>query len=178
LRQLGHDALQSERSSGYDLLNSSVVWGSVRSLVHLAEIAMQIKVDPSVIGQTRWSEYAIRFLFGGLITAVAGIIAKDFGPGIGGLFLAFPAIFPASATLIEKHETQKKEEKGLRGTRRGREAASVDAAGSAMGSVGLLVFALIVWQFAPSYSTSIMLMGATVAWLTVSVLIWYVRKQV
>jgi hypothetical protein len=94
---------------------------------------MQIKIDPSVIGQTKWYEYAIRFLFGGLITAVAGIIAKKFGPGIGGLFLAFPAIFPASATLIEKHEKQKKEEKGLQGTRRGREAASVDAAGSADG---------------------------------------------
>jgi predicted lysophospholipase L1 biosynthesis ABC-type transport system permease subunit len=44
---------------------------------------MRIKVDPSVIGQTRWYEYAIRFLFGGLIAAVAGIIAKKFGPGIG-----------------------------------------------------------------------------------------------
>ncbi len=139
---------------------------------------MQIKVDPSVIGQTRWYEYAIRFLFGGLITAVAGIIAKKFGPGIGGLFLAFPAIFPATATLIEKHEKEKKEEKGLRGTRRGREAASVDAAGSAMGSVGLLVFALIVWQFAPRYNTWTVLMSATLAWLTVSVLIWHVRKRV
>jgi hypothetical protein len=139
---------------------------------------MQIKVDPSVIGQTRWNEYAIRFLFGGVITAVAGIIAKHFGPGIGGLFLAFPAIFPASATLIEKHEKHKKEEKGLRGTRRGREAASIDAAGSAIGSVGLLVFALVVWQIAPRYSTWMVLMGATVAWLTVSVLIWHVRKQV
>ena len=123
---------------------------------------MQIKVDPSVIGQTRWYEYAVRFLFGGLITAVAGIIAKQFGPVIGGLFLAFPAIFPASATLIEKHEKQKKEEKWLRGTRRGREAASVDAAGSVIGSVGLLVFASIVWQFAPRYSTWIVLVGATV----------------
>ncbi len=55
-------------------------------------------------------DYAIRFLFGGLITVAAGIIAKRFGPGIGGLFLAFPAIFPASATLIEKHEKEKKEE--------------------------------------------------------------------
>lgn len=63
---------------------------------------MQIKVDASVIGQTTWYEYAVRFLFGGFITAVAGIIAKEFGPGIGGLFLAFPAIFLASATLIEK----------------------------------------------------------------------------
>jgi len=144
----------------------------------LAEIAMQIKVDPSVIGQTRWYEYVVRFLFGGLITAVAGIIGKKFGAGIGGLFLAFPAIFPASATLIEKHEKQKKEEKGLRGTRRGREAASVDAAGAAMGSIGLSVFALLVWQFAPRYSTFMVLMGATVAWLAVSVLIWYVRKRV
>ncbi len=138
---------------------------------------MQIKIDASGIGESKWYEYAIRFLFGGLITAVAGIIAKKFGPSIGGLFLAFPAILPASATLIEKHEKEKKEEKGLVGTRRGRKAASVDAAGSAMGSVGLLVFAAIVWQFAPLYSTWIVLTGATLAWLTVSLLIWYVRKR-
>src|ERR1700720_633338 len=138
---------------------------------------MQIKVDPSVIGQTRWYEYALRFLFGGLITAVAGIIAKKFGPVIGGLFLAFPAIFPASATLIEKHEKQKKEAQGLQGTQRGREAASIDAAGSAMGSVGLFVFALLVWQFAPRYNIWMVLMGATLAWLIGSVLIWHVRKR-
>src|SRR3984885_4874599 len=138
---------------------------------------MQIKVDPSVIGQTRWYEYAIRFLFGGLITAVAGIIAKKFGPVIGGLFLAFPAIFPASATLIEKHEKQKKEAQGLQGTQRGREAASIDAAGSAMGSVGLLVFAVLVWRFLPRYNTGMVLIGATLAWLISSVLIWHVRKR-
>ena len=133
---------------------------------------MQIKVDLSVIGQTRWHDYAIRFLFGGLITAVAGIIAQKFGPVIGGLFLAFPAIFPASATLIEKHEKQKKDEEGLRGTRRGREAAGVDAAGSALGSVGLLAFALLVWRFLPRDSAWIVLTGATVAWLLVPLLIW------
>jgi uncharacterized membrane protein (GlpM family) len=138
---------------------------------------MEMKVDASVIGQTKWYEYAIRFLFGGLITAVAGIIAKKYGPGIGGLFLAFPAIFPASATLIEKHEKQKKEENGLTGTRRGREAASIDAAGSAMGSVGLFVFALLVWQFAPRYSVGTVLTGATLAWLISSVLIWHARKR-
>ena len=115
VRELGHDALQPESSLGYELLNSSVAWGSIRSLVCLAEIAMQIKVDLSVLGQTRWYEYAIRFIFGGLITAVAGIIAKKFGAGVGGLFLAFPAIFPASATLIEKHETQKKRGGGATG---------------------------------------------------------------
>ena len=123
-------------------------------------------------------EYAIRFLFGGLVTAIAGIIAKKFGPGVGGLFLAFPAIFPASATLIEKHEKQKKEEEGLQGTQRGREAASIDAAGSAIGSVGLLFFAGLVWQLAPRYKTSMVLAGATLAWLMVSVLLWYARKRV
>ncbi len=138
---------------------------------------MQIKVDLSVLGQTKWYDYAVRFLFGGLITAVAGIIAEKFGPGIGGIFLAFPAIFPASATLIEKHERQKKEKEGLQGTQRGREAASIDAAGSAMGSIGLLVFAFLVWQLAPCHSTLIVLIGATVAWLTVSILTWHLRKR-
>jgi hypothetical protein len=41
-------------------------------------------------------EFAVRFLFGGFCTVAAGLIAKRFGPSIGGLFLAFPAIFPAS----------------------------------------------------------------------------------
>ena len=51
--------------------------------------------------------------------------AEKFGPGIGGLFLAFPAIFPASATLIEKHEEQRKQVRGLQGTRRARESPEV-----------------------------------------------------
>ena len=140
-------------------------------------MVIQIKVDLSVLRQTKWYEYAIRFLFGGIITSVAGLIAQRFGPGIGGLFLAFPAIFPASATLIEKHERQKKEKEGLQGTQRGREAASIDAAGSAMGSIGLSVFALLVWQFLPRHSTWIVLTAATAAWLSVSLLIWHIRKQ-
>ncbi len=77
---------------------------------------MKIHVELNVVQQTKWYEYALRFLFGGLITATAGIIAKKFGPEIGGLFLAFPAIFPASATLIEKHEKEKKARRQLNGT--------------------------------------------------------------
>jgi hypothetical protein len=53
----------------------------------------------------------------------------------GGLFLAFPAIFCASATLIEKHERERKEEKGLQGKERGQDAAVLDAAGAGLGSV-------------------------------------------
>ena len=137
---------------------------------------MKVTVDLSALGKTKWYEYAVRFVFGGIVTVLAGLIAKNFGPGVGGLFLAFPAIFPAGATLIEKHEKQKKEQAGINGTQRGRTAAGLDAAGAAIGTVGLLCFALLVWQLITSYQTWIVLTAATFAWLTVSVLIWYLRK--
>jgi hypothetical protein len=139
---------------------------------------MRVKVDLSALRQTKLHDYAVRFFFGGLITALAGIIAKEFGPIIGGLFLAFPAIFPASATLIEKHEKQKKERQGGKGTARGREAAGIDAAGAAMGSVGLVIFAFVVWKLIPRYSHWMVLIVATTCWLAVSVLAWKIRKAV
>jgi len=45
-------------------------------------------------GQIKWHDYAARFVFGGLVTAVAGIIANKFGPAIGGLFLGFSGDLP------------------------------------------------------------------------------------
>jgi len=84
---------------------------------------MNIRIHPSALRETRWHEYLIRFVLGGLATVATGAIANVFGPATGGLFLAFPAIFCASATLIEKHERERKEKVGLRGTRRGKEAA-------------------------------------------------------
>jgi hypothetical protein len=51
----------------------------------------------------------LRFVLGGLATIVAGLIAEHWGPVVGGLFLAFPAIFCATATLIEKHERERKQ---------------------------------------------------------------------
>ena len=69
---------------------------------------MKLSLDLSALKRTRWYEYGLRFFFGGAITVATGLIAKRYGPVFGGLFLAFPAIFPASATLVEKHETEKK----------------------------------------------------------------------
>ena len=136
-----------------------------------------IKFDLSALAQGRWQEYALRFAAGGAITAAAGLIAKEFGPGIGGLFLAFPAIFPASATLVEKHERERKEEEGVQGAQRGRQAASLDAAGAAMGSLGLLVFALVVWKLLPVLTAWIVLPLATVVWFGVSLMVWVLRKK-
>ncbi len=76
------------------------------------------------------------------------------GSGIGGLLLAFPAMFPASATLIEKHERQRKQKKGLHGEARDTNAAAVDALGAAMGSLGLFAFAAICWRCLPRYAPS------------------------
>src|SRR5579864_5603757 len=115
---------------------------------------MRVKIDLSVLGQTKWQDYALRFFFGGLVTAIAGIIARVYGPVVGGLFLAFPAIFPASATLIEKHEKERKQHSGLHGEKRARGAASLDAAGAARGSIGLMLFALLIWRFLPSNSVA------------------------
>ena len=138
---------------------------------------MKVHAYFSALRRTKWYEYAIRFLFGGIITAITGLIAKKFGPQVGGLFLAFPAIFPATATLLEKHEKQKKERKGLNGTKRGRLVAGVDAAGAAMGAGGLIVFALIVWKFLPGRSGSMVLAGATLAWVIVAVSIWAAAEK-
>lgn len=139
---------------------------------------MKIEAKLSSLKATKPHEYAIRFLFGGLVTVLAGVIAKHYGPGIGGLFLAFPAIFPATSTLLETHEEQKKQRAGFDGTNSGRKVASVDAAGTSMGAIGLLAFALIVWRYLPSYSPYLVLPAAGAAWLAVSVLLWAIRKSV
>jgi hypothetical protein len=138
---------------------------------------MPVKIDLSGLKLTKWHEYLVRFVFGGLITAATGVIAKKFGPEVGGLFLAFPAIFPATATLIEKHETDKKKQKGLEGIVRGRDAASVDAAGSVMGSIGLFVFAVLVLHLVEGHDLWLVLSVATLCWLGVSVATWFVRKR-
>ena len=138
---------------------------------------MQIKFDFATLKQTKWYEFAIRFALGGVITVIAGLMARKFGPAVGGLFLAFPAIFPASATLVEAHEQEKKERKGMHGAERGRDAAALDAAGAAMGSLGLMLFALLVWQLLPDHSTLFVLLSALALWFVSSCLVWFVREH-
>jgi hypothetical protein len=135
-----------------------------------------IKVDPSALKQTKWHEYTLRFVAGGVITVLAGVIARKWGPGIGGLFLAFPAIFPASATLIEKHQRDRKQKKGLHGEKRGTYAAAIDALGAAMGGVGLVAFGGICWWLIPRYPAPLALGGATIIWLLVSLSAWTIRR--
>ncbi len=90
---------------------------------------MNISVNFAALREAKWYQFALRFCFGGAICVLAGVIAEKYGPAVGGLFLAFPAIFPASATLLENEQKEKKQRAGLHGTIRGRKVAGVDAVG-------------------------------------------------
>ena len=130
----------------------------------------------AALKQTKAHQYGVRFLIGGLCTVAAGLIGKHFGPAIGGLFLAFPAIFPAGATLIESHEKENKQKIGADGTTRGRLAASMDSAGASLGCVGLIGFAVASWQLLKSDRATLAIMTATLVWLVIALSLWLVRR--
>jgi hypothetical protein len=136
---------------------------------------MIVRVKLSALRQSRRYEYVLRFALGGIATVAAGLVADRFGATVGGLFLAFPAIFFASATLIEKHERERKQQHGLMGARRGTDAAALEAAGAALGSLGLMTFAATIWSLAPALGNAALLLGAAV-WCIVSVTLWQLRR--
>ncbi|HLJ67762.1 MAG TPA: DUF3147 family protein [Chloroflexota bacterium] len=117
-----------------------------------------VAAQPSRVQESSWTDYAVRFLFGGVITAVVGILARAFGPVVAGLFLAFPAILPASLTLIAQHD--------------GKQPAAFDAAGAVIGSVGLAAFGAVVWGLSSRLSGVVVLALAMVAWAVVSGVLW------
>jgi hypothetical protein len=116
---------------------------------------------PRQLRDTKLWEYAVRFVFGGAITVGTGLIAKLWGPFVAGLFLAFPAILPASITLVKRHD--------------GRRAAIEDARGARLGSIGLAAFAATVVVTAGSLSPWIVLVAASVMWALVDVGLWFLR---
>jgi len=123
---------------------------------------MLVKLDISAVKRTKWHEYVMRLVAGGLITAMVGLIGHKFGPVTAGLFLAFPAIFPASATLVEKRD--------------GLEAAADDALGAAIGSIALFAFALVAFVFLARYSSALVLAEATLAWFLFAGAVWLLRE--
>lgn len=137
-----------------------------------------VTADFKKLMQTRWYELLLRFAFGGLITVIAGLIARKFGPVVGGLFLAFPAIFPSAATLVEKHEHQRKQRLGESGIIRGRMAAGADAIGAALGSLGLCAFAIVCWQLFARVRAPVTLAVATITWLAVALDAWRIRRAI
>src|SRR5579859_5960961 len=94
-------------------------------------------------------KYLTRFVFGAGIATAAAIVGMVFGPKLGGILLAFPAILPASLTLIERTD--------------GRHEAKVDATGALLGSFALIGFAAAAALALPRFSAGIALALACAA---------------
>jgi Protein of unknown function (DUF3147) len=138
---------------------------------------MIVQLQLSALRQTRWYELALRILFGGIATVLTGLIAKFSGPVVAGLFLAFPAIFPATATLVEKHIKERRRKAGLDGTLRAADAVAIEARGATLGSVGLITFAAVMWLALPHVPSVLSFVLAGAAWLVLSVAAWQLRRR-
>jgi len=99
-------------------------------------------------------DYRVRFGFGAAISLIAALIGLKY-PLFGGMFLAFPAILPASLTLIQR-DARKHE-------------AAIDAEGAIIGAIGLLAFALVVAFGIKPLGAGTALIAAALTWLVVSV---------
>lgn len=125
---------------------------------------MNVEVAPHQLRTLKAWEWIVRFAFGGAIAVATGIIGKVWGPFVAGLFLAFPAILPASITLVKHHD--------------GRAKAIDDARGARLGSLGLAAFAATVVVSAGSVSPWLVLVVASAMWLLVDVGAWFLRYSV
>ena len=109
--------------------------------------------DWSKVTKVKPTEIGVRFGFGALVALVAAVAGSLAGPKVGGLFLAFPAILPASLTLIEKKE--------------GLSKAWSDASGGALGAIAMAGFALVAIRLL-SWNPLLALVGAMLVWIVVS----------
>lgn len=65
----------------------------------------------------------------------------------------------------------------MKGDNRGRLAADLDAAGGAMGCLGLIGFAATAWKLLPSFALWESLALATGRWTGVAVTTWLVYRR-
>jgi len=120
---------------------------------------MGVSASIARLRQTKARDFIIRFVFGGVVTVATGLIATRFGPVVGGLFLAFPAILPASLTLLAQHA-------------RNTQPAGADAYGSIFGSVGLLAFAAVTWALGIVAPAWLVLLLAMLVWIVTACGTW------
>jgi hypothetical protein len=125
---------------------------------------MKVSASRNRLRQTTARDYALRFVFGGLITVAAGLVTTHFGPVAGGLLLAFPAILPASLTLLAAHAHNTP-------------PAGADAYGSIFGSVGLVIFSAVVWTLGAIVPAWLVLSLAVFVWIVTACGTWVVVER-
>lgn len=117
-----------------------------------------VGISLSAVKDIPFREMAVRFGFGAIISAIAGLITIGFGARAAGLLLAFPAILPATLTLIEKDESRKK--------------AEDDDVGAVLGALSLIVFAFLAHLGLSHYGAPLALLAAGFAWLVVAIALY------
>ncbi|HEY8643417.1 MAG TPA: DUF3147 family protein [Candidatus Dormibacteraeota bacterium] len=111
-------------------------------------------IDREKLVKPNWPQLGLRFLFGGGIALVAGLVGMRFGLRVGGLFLAFPAVLPAALTLTESDE--------------GASKTTVDAIGAILGSVAMVAFAAAVAGLVISQGAPLAVAVGAAAWALVA----------
>jgi hypothetical protein len=112
--------------------------------------------------KVRFRDCAIRFAFGAAISVVAGVVALRFGHKIGGVFLAFPAILPASLTLVAHKESD--------------HHASINAEGAVLGGIALVGFSLTAYLFLPRIGAWALLVAGAI-WAMVAVALYFIARR-
>jgi nicotinamide-nucleotide amidase len=120
-----------------------------------------IRVEPEKLFSINAKEYLIRFGFGFLISVVAAVIGQTAGPKVGGLFLAFPAILPATLTLVQRND--------------GIGQALSDIRGATLGAIGMVAFAVIM-VVAVRATPVVGLIAALLGWVVVSGLAYLLMR--
>jgi uncharacterized membrane protein (GlpM family) len=115
----------------------------------------RVAFRPGVIRRIPRATLAARFGFGAGVSLLAGVVTVIAGPRIGGVFLAFPAILLAALTLVAKED----------GPRQARD----DARGATFGTLGMIVFAVVVAVGAGHLRLWLVLVAASAAWVVAGV---------
>ena len=55
-------------------------------------------------------------------------------------------------------------------------AASLDAAGTALGCMGLAGFAFIMWFALPNHNPTLVMIAALAVWMVLALVLWKIRK--
>jgi Protein of unknown function (DUF3147) len=120
---------------------------------------MKPSFQPQQLRKTTLMEYLLRFGFGGVVALAASAAGHAWGPRVGGLFLAFPALLPAGLLLVKEHD--------------GRAAAADDARGALLGSLGMVGFGVAIWFTAERLAPWLSLTAALGMWVGLSVGAWW-----
>jgi hypothetical protein len=113
------------------------------------------RVQLAKLKEVEPGDLLVRIAFGALISVIAGVVSLVWNAKAGGMFLAFPAILPATLTLIEKKESKREAEE--------------DDEGALLGSVAMFSFAATsVWALA-TFAAGIALAAATGAWAVTAI---------